>query len=66
MIAEQKQALVAGARSVSSDLTMIQYGDALISKIKKTARLGLSSLYVVTQGEKYVGWKTLERVDCPI
>jgi hypothetical protein len=47
-------------------ITMIQSGEALTSKIKKAARFVLLSLYVMTEGERYVGWKTLGAEDCQI
>jgi len=66
MIVLQQQSFGAGERSLSSDLTMIQSGAALISKIKKAARLVLLSLYIITEGKQYVGWKTLGAVDRPL
>ena len=62
MIVLQQQIFGADERSLTSDLTMIQSGAALTSKIKKAARLVLLSLYIMTEGKQYVGQKTLGAV----
>jgi hypothetical protein len=66
MIVLQQQIFGADERSLTSDLTMIQSGAALTSKIKKAARLVLLSLYIMTEGKQYVGQKTLGAVARPL